>query len=147
MELQKLFEITLHDIHFEVLNTFMFCLPFKIPLQWVCDGNRIKEEIIELPMWAMMKRKDACDYFSDHLSLFWKQTETERQKVTCEFEKLYQFLEDKGKSLLSQPREINKAILRNKHGALFTETWSPHVALSFNFRLSLHLERGTCHAY
>ena len=66
-------------------------------------------------MWAMMKRKDACDYFSDHLSLFWKQTETERQKVTCEFEKLYQFLEDKGKSLLSQPREINKAILRNKH--------------------------------
>lgn len=46
----------------------MFCLPFKIPLQWVCDGNRIKEEIIEKHMWAMMKRKDACDYFSVHVT-------------------------------------------------------------------------------
>ena len=32
-------------------------------------------------------------------------------------------------------------------GALFTETWSPHVALSPKFWLSLHLERRTCHAY
>ena len=32
--------------------------------------------------------------------------------------------------------------MENKVQALFTETWSPHVILSLNLWLSLHLERG-----
>lgn len=87
------FEITLCDIHFEVLNTFVFCLPFKIPLQWVCDGNRIKEEIIEQHMRATMKRKDACDYFSVHVT-------------TCLYFRNKQKLNDK-KSPVSLRNSIN----------------------------------------
>ena len=40
-----------------------------------------------------------------------------------------------------------KTTLENKVLALFTETWSPHVILSLEFWLSLHLESGTRHAY
>ena len=37
------------------------------------------------------------------------------QKVTCKFENLYQFLEDKEQSLLFQMRDIDETILRNQH--------------------------------
>ena len=37
------------------------------------------------------------------------------QKVTCKFENLHQFLEDKEQSLLFQMRDIDETILRNQH--------------------------------
>ncbi|XP_043836570.1 tripartite motif-containing protein 10-like [Dromiciops gliroides] len=78
----------------------------------------ITRETLENPLEMVMKKRDTVLELeirgirkSQELL---RQTETERQKITSEFEKLHQFLVQKEQDFLAQLKEIDEAILKTQ---------------------------------